>query len=105
MNARAGVLLGDGTSSAGRYVAVSSYLEAVGVLAAHKAGVNPACLTTDVPAVRQMPPRSKGALITGTIKTGISGGGREAGDGAISERHERECRERELHVPMMQHTS
>lgn len=41
-------------SSASRCVTVSSYLEAVGVLAAHKAGVNPACLTTDVPAVRRM---------------------------------------------------
>lgn len=56
MNARAGALL-DGTSGSGRCVTVSSYLEAVGVLACHKAGVNPACLTPDVPAIREMPPK------------------------------------------------
>lgn len=49
-------------SSSGRCVTVSSYLEAVGVLAAHKAGVNPACLTVDVPAVRKLPSGSFGSL-------------------------------------------
>lgn len=55
MKAGAGALLGDSASSE-RCVTVSSYLEAVGVLAAHKSGVNPACLTTNVPAVREMLP-------------------------------------------------
>lgn len=48
-------MLGGGRS-ANRCVTVSSYLEALGVVAAHKAGVNPACLTTDVPAIRQLLP-------------------------------------------------
>lgn len=55
MRAGAGALLSGGRS-ADRCVTVSSYLEALGVVAAHKAGVNPACLTTDVPAIRQMLP-------------------------------------------------
>lgn len=55
MRAGAGALLGGGRS-ADRCVTVSSYLEALGVVAAHKAGVNPACLTTDVPAIRQLLP-------------------------------------------------
>lgn len=54
MRAKAGDLLGNG-KGAGRWVTVSSYLEAVGVLVAHKAGVNPACLTTHVSPARKMP--------------------------------------------------
>lgn len=54
MKAEAKTLLGRGSSTS-RYVTVSSYLEAVGVLAAHRAGVNPACLTAQVPTIRQMP--------------------------------------------------
>eukprot|EP00904_Undaria_pinnatifida_P007386 jgi/Undpi1/3778/HiC_scaffold_16.g07147.m1 len=55
MKAGAGALLG-GSKSADRCVTVSSYLEALGVVAAHKAGVNPACLTTDMPAIKKMLP-------------------------------------------------
>ena len=33
---------------------VRSYGEAIGLLAAHKAGVNPACLTTDVASIREL---------------------------------------------------
>ena len=29
-------------------------MEALGLLAAHKAGVNPACLTTDVASIREL---------------------------------------------------
>jgi len=58
MNAGAEALLGSGGGRyggrSGRCVTVSSYLEAVGVLACHKAGVNLACLTPDVPSIRQM---------------------------------------------------
>ncbi|KAG5189307.1 hypothetical protein JKP88DRAFT_22068, partial [Tribonema minus] len=36
------------------HVTVRSYLEAVGLLAAHKAGINPACLTPDVPPIRRL---------------------------------------------------
>lgn len=67
MKAGAEALLGSGgtrsntSSSLGRCVSVSSYLEAVGVLACHKAGVNPTCLTPHVPAIRQMAP----LLVTG----------------------------------------
>ena len=35
-------------------VVVRSYMEALGLLAAHKAGVNPACLTTDLAAFRDL---------------------------------------------------
>lgn len=35
-------------------VVVRSYMEALGLLAAHKAGVNPACLTADVASVREL---------------------------------------------------
>lgn len=69
MRAAPGALLGDGASSE-RCVTVSSYLEAVGVLAAHKAGVNPACLTTDVPAIRQMLP--------------VEGAGEGVGEGVVA---------------------
>jgi|EP00966_Prymnesium_polylepis_P154922 hypothetical protein len=31
-----------------------SYMEAVGMMAAHKAGVNPACLTADVHSIRDL---------------------------------------------------
>ena len=55
MKAGAGALLGGG-KNADRFVTVSSYLEALGVVAAHKAGVNPACLTTDMPAIKKMLP-------------------------------------------------
>lgn len=57
MRASAKALLGGGAGS-DRCVTVSSYLEAVGVLVAHKAGVNPACLTADVTTVREMSPMS-----------------------------------------------
>ena len=63
MRAGAGALLGGGRS-ADRCVTVLSYLEALGVVAAHKAGVNPACLTTNVPAIRQMLPM-EAALLEG----------------------------------------
>lgn len=33
---------------------VRSYMEALGLLAAHKAGVNPACLTADVASIREL---------------------------------------------------
>ena len=35
-------------------VVVQNYMEALGLLAAHKAGVNPACLTTDVASIREL---------------------------------------------------
>ena len=35
-------------------VVVRSYMEALGLLAAHKAGVNPACLTADVASIRDL---------------------------------------------------
>jgi len=35
-------------------VAAQSYMEALGLLAAHKAGVNPACLTDDVASIREL---------------------------------------------------
>ena len=60
MKAGANALLGSNSSSSSssssldRCVSVSSYLEAVGILACHKAGVNPACLTPDVAAIHQM---------------------------------------------------
>ena len=33
---------------------VRSYMEALGLLAAHKAGVNPACLTAHVASIREL---------------------------------------------------
>ena len=33
---------------------VRSYMEAIGLLAAHKAGVNPACLTSDIASIREL---------------------------------------------------
>jgi hypothetical protein len=35
-------------------IVVRSYMEAIGVLAAHKAGVNPACLTPDIASIREL---------------------------------------------------
>jgi hypothetical protein len=35
-------------------VVVSSYLEALGVMAAHKAGINPAALTAQISPVRRL---------------------------------------------------
>ena len=35
-------------------VVVRSYMEAIGLLGAHKAGVNPACLTDDVASIRHL---------------------------------------------------
>lgn len=35
-------------------IVVRSYMEAIGVLAAHKAGVNPACLTADIASIREL---------------------------------------------------
>ena len=35
-------------------VVVGSYMEALGLLAAHKAGVNPACLTAEVASIRDL---------------------------------------------------
>ena len=35
-------------------VVVRSYMEALGLLAAHKAGVNPACLTADIASIREL---------------------------------------------------
>ena len=55
MQAIANDLLGGG-ASANRCVTVYSYLEALGVLAAHKAGVNPACLTHHIPGIRPLLP-------------------------------------------------
>jgi hypothetical protein len=33
---------------------VGSYMEAIGLMAAHKAGVNPACLTPHVRSIRDL---------------------------------------------------
>jgi hypothetical protein len=38
----------------GRVTVVRSYAEALGVLAAHKAGVNPACLFSEMPSIREL---------------------------------------------------
>ena len=35
-------------------VVVRSYMEAIGLLAAHRAGVNPACLTPHVASIRDL---------------------------------------------------
>ena len=35
-------------------IVVRSYMEALGLLAAHKAGINPACMTADVASVREL---------------------------------------------------
>ena len=35
-------------------ITVRSYMEALGLLAAHKAGVNPACLTADIASIRDL---------------------------------------------------
>jgi len=35
-------------------IVVRSYMEALGLLAAHKAGINPACLTDDVASIREL---------------------------------------------------
>lgn len=51
------------TTTAGRCVTVASYLEAVGLLAAHKAGVNPACLTANIPPIRKLPPAADAPLV------------------------------------------
>lgn len=40
--------------SAPGVVRVRSYMEAIGLLAAHKAGVNPACLTREVASIREL---------------------------------------------------
>jgi hypothetical protein len=40
----------------GRIVRVRSYLEAMGFLAAHKAGLNPGALTPNVAPIRQLAP-------------------------------------------------
>jgi Protein of unknown function (DUF3326) len=45
------------SSSSSNSVTVRSYLEAVGLLAAHKAGINPCCLTAHVPAIQQLRPQ------------------------------------------------
>lgn len=38
----------------GGVVRVRSYLEAIGLLAAHKAGLNPAALTPEIPSIRRL---------------------------------------------------
>ena len=38
----------------GGVVRVRSYLEAIGLLAAHKAGLNPAALTPNIPSIRRL---------------------------------------------------
>lgn len=85
MKAGAEALLGSGGGRgggrAGRCVTVSSYLEAVGVLACHKAGVNPACLTPDVPGIRQMVPKTPVSLHATTEGAAAAG---DAGDGCGS---------------------
>ena len=43
-------------------VRVRSYMEALGLLAAHKAGINPACLTTDVASIRELEMSSQGRM-------------------------------------------
>jgi len=85
MNAGAEALLGSGGGRyggrSGRCVTVSSYLEAVGVLACHKAGVNLACLTPDVPSIRQMAPMtSLHATTEGTAAGGDGGSGGARGE-------------------------
>lgn len=37
-----------------RVVVVKSYMEALGLIAAHKAGVNPACLTPHIRSIREL---------------------------------------------------
>lgn len=44
-------------------VVVRSYMEAIGLLAAHKAGVNPSCLTDQIASIREF------ELSTGTAST------------------------------------
>lgn len=91
MKAGADALLGSGESasgsatsstSLGRCVSVSSYLEAVGVMACHKAGVNPACLTPHVPAIRQMTPLP---AATEVVESADSHGGEVAREDSSSE--------------------
>ena len=43
-------------------VLVRSYMEALGLIAAHKAGINPACLTTDVASIRELEMSSQGRM-------------------------------------------
>lgn len=79
MKAGAGALLGSSSGSSSfsdRCVTVSSYLEAVGVLACHKSGVNPTCLTPEVPAIRRMPPA---AATEGDVAVAPGGEGRSGG--------------------------
>lgn len=68
MRASAEDLLGGGGASVNRCVTVTSYLEALGVMAAHKAGVNPTCLTDSIPGVRPMSTTT--AVATG-VKEGL----------------------------------
>lgn len=81
MKAHAGALLGGSSSSSvsDRCMTVSSYLEAVGVLACHKAGVNPTCLTPEVPAIRRMPP-APAAATEGDVAAAPGGEGRSVGE-------------------------
>ncbi|CAN0533732.1 unnamed protein product, partial [Ectocarpus sp. 12 AP-2014] len=78
MKADAGALLGSSSSVSDRCVTVSSYLEAVGVLACHKAGVNPTCLTPEVPAIRRMPP-APAAATEGDVAAAPGGEGSSVG--------------------------
>ncbi len=85
MKAGAEALLGRDGGRSARCVKVSSYLEAVGVLACHKAGVNPACLTPDVPGIRQMAPTTP---LHATTEGAAAAG--DDGFGSGGERHEGE---------------
>ncbi|CAM9600977.1 unnamed protein product, partial [Ectocarpus sp. 6 AP-2014] len=80
MKAGARALLGSSGSNSvsDRYVTVSSYLEAVGVLACHKAGVNPTCLTPELPAIRRLPP-APAAATEGDVAAAPGGEGRSVG--------------------------
>jgi hypothetical protein len=44
----------EAVASPGQIVRVRSYMEAIGLLAAHRAGVNAACLTTTITPMRDL---------------------------------------------------
>ena len=47
------------------HVAVGSYFEAIGVIAAHKVGVNPASMTGQISGVRPLPKQREGSFLGG----------------------------------------
>lgn len=91
MKAGPGALLGSsngsgsgGLRSSNRYMTVSSYLEAVGVLACHKAGVNPVCLTPEEAPIRQMPPTPAVALEAAAAAAARGGVAEDAGSSGVA---------------------